>query len=216
MEPGTTGTGGELTSQGGRRFRRAGRRGFMVIVLGVIFLASVLSACGEARSRSVRFGPYVSQLCEAIGPFEADGQNLGSIIGRYGVNVKSRTGEDALSSTLIAMSVAARHVVATLETVGAPDIDHGPTFAVAMVVTFDKIEKADELWVSKLRARDWAWPASRMGSQDLRESLGALLLFGRQFERLPSTRERQRAMAGSPVCRGLFGAIRVVRPPQAT
>jgi hypothetical protein len=206
-----------VTSQGGGRVRRAGLRGFMVIALGAIFLTGMLSACGEAKSRSVRFGVYVSHLCEAIGPFEFDGQRLGRIIGRYGVDVNSRTGANALSGTLSAMSVAARRVVATLETVGAPEIDHGSTFAVAMVITFDKIEKADEAWGSKVHAGDWMWPsASRMGSRDLQEALGALLLFGRQFERLPSTRERQKAMAGSPVCRGVFGAIRVPRPPPST
>lgn len=181
----------------------------MVVVLSVTLLPGVLSACGEARSRSVRFGAYVSQLCEAIGPFELDGQRLGRIIGKYGVNVKSRRGEEGLNSTLTAMSVAARHVVTTLETVGAPDIDHGRTFAVAMVLTFDEIEKADEVWGSKLRGGDWAWPsASRMRRQDLRASVEALLLFGREFERLPPTRERQQAMAGSPVCRWVFGDVR--------
>lgn len=214
-----------VTIQDHGRFRKARRLGFMVALLSVALLSGVLSACGEARPRSARFGTYVSQLCEAMGPFEVDGQRLGRIIGRYGLNVKSLKSEQAMTNTLTAMIVDAGHVETTLETVGTPDIDHGRTLAATMVTTFDQIAKSDAIWRSKLRAGDWAWPtASRVKMEHLRTSIEALLLVGRQFERLPPTRERQNAMARSPVCRHVFGSIRVdgresglpvIAPPRA-
>jgi hypothetical protein len=145
-----------------------------------------------------------------MGPFEVDGQRLGRIIGRYGLDVKSHKSEQAMTNILTAVIVDARHVVTTLEAVGAPDIGNGRALAAAMVATFDQIERSDAIWRSKLRARDWAWPtASRMKRERLRTSIEALLLVGRQIERLPLTRERQNAMAGSPVCRDVFGSVRV-------
>jgi hypothetical protein len=198
-----------VTSQDRGRFREARRLRFIVVLLTVALLPAVLSACGDAGPRSVRLGTYVSQLCEAIGPFEADGQRLGGIISRHGFDVKSRKSEQAMTNILTAMIVDARHVVTTLEAVGAPDIGHGRTLAAAMVATFDQIEKSDAIWRSKLRDGDWAWPtASRMKREHLRTSVEALLLVGRQIERLPVTRERQNAMARSPVCRDVFGSAR--------
>ena len=79
-----------------------------------------------------------------------------------------------------------------------------------MVATFDQIEKSDAIWRSNLRAGDWAWPtASRMKIERLRTSIEALLLVGHQIERLLLTQERQNAMARSPVCRDVFGSVRV-------
>jgi hypothetical protein len=199
-------------SQGRARFPKVRRVGLIAVLLAVVLLPGVLSACGDARPRSVRFGAYVSKLCEAIGPFEIDGQRLGGIVSRHGLDVKSRKSEQAITNGLTAVIVDVRHVVTTLEAAGAPDISDGRALAAAMVATFDQIEKSDAIWRAKLRAGDWAWPtASRMKREHLRTSIEALLLVGRQIERLPHTRERQNAMAGSPVCREVFGSVRVGR-----
>jgi hypothetical protein len=183
---------------------------FIVVLLTVALLAGGLFACGDVRSRPVRLGTYISQLCEAIGPFEVEGQRLGGIISRHGLDVKSHKSEQAMTSILTAAIVDSRHVATTLEAVGAPDIGHGRTLAAAMVATFDQIEKSDAIWRSRLHAGDWAWPtASSMTRQRLLTSVEAPLLVGHQIERLPLTRERQDAMARSPVCREVFGSVRV-------
>jgi hypothetical protein len=185
------------------RFRRAGR-----IVLA--FAVCTLSACGYAYPRTTHYGTYVSELCEVIGSFEHDVQRLGRMLGTYRPDARSRRSEQAIANILTAVIADSRHVVATLDAVGAPDISNGQALAAGMVATFDQIEQSDAAWRSELRTGVWAWPtASRVKREHLRTSIEALLLVGRQFERLPYTRERQDAMARSPVCRDVFGSVRV-------
>lgn len=79
-----------------------------------------------------------------------------------------------------------------------------------MVATFDQIEKSDAMWRSELRAGDRVSQTAPLVKRDrFRTSIEALVLVGRQIERLPLTRERQDAMARSPVCQNVFGSVRV-------
>jgi hypothetical protein len=115
---------------------------------------------------------------------------------------------------LAAVTGDARQVITTLRTAGVPEIGDGRQLAAAMAATFDEIEKSDAAWRSELRAGIWAWPASsasRAKRDRVRTSLEALLLVGRQIARLPHNQERQNAMAHSPVCRDVFGTVRVDR-----
>src|SRR4029077_17031047 len=186
-----------------RTVRRAGR-----IVLA--FALCALSACGSASPRTVHYGTYVSQLCEAIGPFDRDAQRFGRMLGTYGPGAGSRRSEQAMANILTAVIADSRHVVTTLDAVGAPDVSNGRALAAGTVATFDQIGQSDAEWRSELRTRDWAWATmSRVKRERLRISIQELLLVGRQFERLPLTQERQNAMASSPVCREVFGSVRV-------
>jgi hypothetical protein len=199
-----------VTSQGRGRLREAPGRRLIVVLLMLAPLVCVLPACGDASPRSVRLGVYVSQLCEAIGPFEVDGQRLGRVISRHGFNGKSRRSQQATINVLTSIITDSRHVVATLDAVGSPDVGNGRALAAGMISTFDQIEQSDAAWRSELRAGVWAWPTtSRVKRERLRMSFEALLLVGHQIERLPRMLERQDAMAGSPVCRDVFGAGRV-------
>lgn len=208
------------TSQDRGRLRQVRRLVAIAVLLTVAMLSGGLSGCGDTKPRSARFGTYVSRLCEAIGPFEVDAQRFGRIISRHGLDVKSRNSELTMTNILTAVIVDAHHVVTTLEAVGAPDVDHGRTLAASIVATFEQVEKGDALWRSELDAGDWTWPtASRANRESLRASIQALVLVGRQVERLPFTQERQDAMARSPVCRHLFGSVRVgavVAPTRVT
>ena len=186
-----------------RRLRRAG-----AVVL--VFSLCMLSACGTTDPRTAHFGQYVSQLCEAIGPFERDAQRLGRVLGGYRPDAKSRKNEQTIANLLEVVIADSRHVVKRMDAVGTPDIRDGRPLAAEVVATFDQIEQSDAAWRSELRTRVWAWPtASRVKRERLRMSLEALLVVARQIERLPRTQERQNAMAGSPVCRDVFGAVRV-------
>jgi hypothetical protein len=157
-----------------------------------------------------------SDLCEAIGPFERDAQKLGRMLGTYRPAAKSGRSEQAMANVLTALIADSRHVVATLDRVGAPDIGGGHALATETVATFDEIEQSDAEWRSELRAGIWVWPtASRVKRERLRTSFQALMLVGRQIERLPLTRERHNAMAHSPVCRDVFGSVRVGGQRQA-
>jgi len=121
-----------------------------------------------------------------------------------------RTSQQATINILTAVIADSRHVVATLDAVGAPDVGNGRALAAGMIETFDQIEQSDAAWRSELSAGVWAWPTtSRVKRERLRTSVEALLLVARQIERLPRTQERQDAMAGSQVCRDVFGAVRV-------
>jgi hypothetical protein len=176
-------------------------------IVTVALLLGVLSACSGGNSRSVLLGTYVSQLCDAIGPFERDAQKRGRLIGRGGLRPASRNDEQALGELLTYSIGDATRAVTTLRVIGAPDITDGPAFATAMVTTLERIKKSDVMWRSELRATDRARPSpSRMNQERLRPSLQALILVGRQIERLPITRERENAMARSAVCNDLFGS----------
>lgn len=185
------------------RFRMA-----IGIVLALALCA--LSVCGAVSSpRMTRFGTYVSRLCEAVGPFERDAQKFGRTLVTYHPGTKSHRPVRVIVNTLAAIISDSRHVVTTLEAVGSPDIGDGKVLAAGMVTIFDQIAQSDEALRSELHAGIWAWPAaSRAKREHLRTSLEALLLVGRQFERLPHTPERQAVMVRSPVCRYLFGPTR--------
>src|SRR4029077_20139541 len=130
--------------------------------------------------------------------------------GTYGPGAGSRRSEQAMANVLTAVIADSRHVVTTLDAVGAPDVSNGRALAAGTVATFDQIGQSDAEWRSELRTRDWAWATmSRVKRERLRISIQELLLVGRQFERLPLTQERQNAMASSPVCREVFGSVRV-------
>ena len=178
------------------------------IVLALILCT--LSACGAASPRTTHFGLYVSRLCEAIRPFELDGQKLGRVLGTYRPGTKSRRSEQVIVNILTAVIADSRHAIATLEAIGAPDISNGRELATRMDTTFDQIAQSDEAWRSELRAGTSGRPiTSRAKRERLRTSLEAVLLIGHQFEGLPRTPERQDAMARSPTCRYVFGPIRV-------
>jgi hypothetical protein len=177
-------------------------------VVTAALLLSVLSACGDSAPRPVRFGTYVSQLCEAVGPFAGDAQRLGRVLARVGVHEKSRKSEQALSNFLTAAIVDAHSVVTKLKASGTPEVRDGRVLAAEVAVTFGQIEKSDAMWLTELRTLHRVWPiASRVRAERLRTSLRALVLV--QFERLPRTPERQNAMARSPVCQHVFGSVRV-------
>jgi len=199
-----------VRSRDHQRLREAPGRRLIVVLLMLAPLLCVLPACGDASSQPVRLGAYVSQLCEVIGPFEVDGQRLGRVISRHGFNGKSRTSQQAAINILTAVIADSRHVVATLDAVGAPDVGNGRALAAGMISIFDQIEQSDAAWRSELRAGVWVWPTtSRVKRKRLRTSVEALLLVARQIEGLPRTQERQDAMANSPVCRDVFGPVRV-------
>lgn len=174
--------------------------------MGVVFSLG-LFADGP---RTVRYGTYVSQLCEAIGPFEADSQRFGRVLGKYTLALRSPKSKQQAARALKALENDSRHVVATLEAVGVPEIRNGQALAAGMTKTFDRIAFSDFLLPFELSGR-WVWPDPAAGParrQRWLTSIGALVQVGHQFETLPDTRERQDAMARSPVCREVFGAVR--------
>jgi hypothetical protein len=124
------------------------------------------------------------------------------VLGKHRLDVKSGRSDQAMTNILTAVIVDSRHVVTTLEAVGAPDIGNGRALAAAMVTTFDQIEKSDAMWRSELRAGDRVSQTAPLVKRDrFRTSIEALVLVGHQIERLPLTPERQDEMARSPVCR---------------
>jgi hypothetical protein len=132
------------------------------------------------------------------------------VLASVGVDEKSRKSERVLSNFLTAAIVDARSVVAKLDIIGTPEVREGRAFAAEVVGTFGQIEKSDVMWLTELRTLHRIWPiAYRVRAERLRTSLGALVLVGHQFERLPHTPERQSAMARSPVCQDVFGSVRV-------
>jgi hypothetical protein len=185
-------------------------RRFVVVLVTASLMVDLLSACAIDSPPSVRLGPYMSHLCEAIGPFERDSHKLGRILGRQGLNAKPRNGAQALSSVLRAVIFDSRHVVRVLGAAGAPAIPDGHKLAAGIIATFGQIGASDEVWRSRLAGGEWNWPSAALEKQEhLGTSLEGLVLVGRQIERLPLTRERREAMARSPVCRYVFGPVRV-------
>jgi hypothetical protein len=177
------------------------------LAIGVTVMLGVLSGCGSADPRSVSLGTYVSQLCEAIGPFEVDAQKFGKVISRYNLRLKSRSSKQNTMNALTTVIADSRHVVTTMQAVGTPDIHNGRALAAAMLQTFDEIVESDAAWRSELSTGVWTWPTtSRVKRERVRMSLEALLRIGRQFETLPNSPESRNAMARSPVCREVFGA----------
>src|SRR5690242_9825541 len=69
---------------------RMGHHRFGAIPLTLALSLGVVAGCGGADPRTVRFGAYVSQLCEAVGPFERDAQTFGRVLGRYSLALRSR------------------------------------------------------------------------------------------------------------------------------
>jgi hypothetical protein len=183
------------------------------LAVGCLVLTLSLGAlwgCGGASQRPVRYGTYVSQLCEAIGPFEADAQTFGKTLGKYGLALKSRKSRQKMASILGAVVSDSRGAATRLNALGAPKVENGHELASAMIDTFEQIAQSDAVWRYELMG-PWVWPdpsASRAKRARLRTALGALLRVGREFERLPSSQERQDAMARSPVCREVFGSVR--------
>lgn len=176
--------------------------------LGVV-LAFSLGLFSRAP-RTVRYGTYVSQLCEAIGPFEADSQRFGRVLGKYTLALKSPGSRQQAARILTALDNDSRHVLVTLKAAGAPEIRNGQALAAGMIKTFRQIAFSDFLLPFELSGR-WVWPNPAAGParrQRWLTSIRALLQVGRQFETLPETPERQDAMARSPVCREVFGAVR--------
>jgi hypothetical protein len=158
----------------------------------------------------VRLGSYMGHLCEAIGPFGRDSHRLGRVLGRQGLNVKSRNGAQELSSVLRAVILDSRHIVRVLGATGAPAIPGGRKLAVGIIATFGQIGASDEVWRSLLAGGEWNLPNAAMGKREhLGTSLDGLGLVGRQIERLPFTRVRREAMTRSAVCRYVFGPVRV-------
>lgn len=183
-----------------------------VTTVTVLLFLGVVSGCGGTEARSVFYGTYVGQLCESIGPFERDSQSLGKALGRYSLALKSRRSEQEVAKILAARIADTRHILGTLRASGAPSIPNGRALARRAVVTFREIKRSDVAWVSELRTGTWVWPlpsTSQVKRKRVRISLHALVSAGQQISRLPSTRESRNAMARSPVCRELFGSVRV-------
>jgi len=115
-----------------------------------------------------------------------------------------------MTKILTAVIGDTRHVVVRLEAVDAPDIHNGRALAAATHEAFDEIEESDAAWRSELHTGVWTWPtASRVKRKRVRTSIEALIQVGRQFEAMPHNLETQNAMARSPVCRQVFGPVRV-------
>lgn len=183
---------------------------FVAVGLTVTLSAAMLSGCGGSGSRSVQLGTYVSQLCEAIGPFERDSQRFGQVLSKYTLRLKSRESKREVANVLTPVIADSRRVATTMQAVGTPDIHNGRALAAAMLQAFNEIVESDVAWRSELRAGVWTWPtASRTKRERVRTSMGALIQVGRQFDTLPHGPETQNAMARSPVCRYAFGPVRV-------
>ncbi len=190
---------------------RVARR-FVAIGLTATVLVTLLPGCGGNDPRTVRLGTYVSQLCEAIGPFERDSQTFGRVLVKYTLRLKSRESEQRVASALTPVIADSRHVVVAMQAVGAPDIHDGRALAAAVRRAFSKILESDVTWRAELRTGVWAWPTmSRAKRERVRTSLEALIQVGREFEALPHSPETQDAMAHSPVCREVFGAVPAAR-----
>jgi hypothetical protein len=181
----------------------------VVICLTLALSLGVLSGCGG--SRSVRLGTYVGQLCEAIGPLEVDlQQKFAKVLSKYTLRLKSPSSRQEMINALTAVIADSRHVVTTIQTVGAPDIHNGRALAAAMLSAFHEIAESDAAFRSELRAGVWTWPTtSRVKRERVRTSVEAFIQISRQFGTLPEGPETQNAMAGSPVCRERFGAVPV-------
>jgi hypothetical protein len=181
----------------------------MAIGLTVTLFLGVLSGCGNGAQGSVRLETYVGQLCEAIGPFESDANRFGRVLSKYTLRLRSHGSKQAAVTVLEAVIADSRHVITTLNAVGAPDVDNGRVLAARMIAVFDEIEKSDAAWRSELRTGVWAWPTTTRAKRErVRTSVEALIEVGRQFETLPHGPETQEAMANSPVCREVFGPVR--------
>ena len=187
-----------------RNYRR-----FIVAVTAALS-GSAFTACDDVSMRPLSLGAYTSQLCEAIGPFEEESQIFGQVFGRRGIDVKSRDDRRLMMNILTVVIVDARRAIKALKLIGAPDIANGGALASGMIATFNQVAISDAVWRSRLHDRYWTWlKAGPVMRQHLRTALGGLVLVGRQIERLPHTRERQNAMAHSPVCRYVFGPVSV-------
>jgi hypothetical protein len=174
----------------------------MLLVVG-------LSSCSRAEHRSERLGIYVSQVCEAIRPFERDAQRFGRVLG-HGLDVGTGERQEIVIRLLTGLDNDTQHVVKTLEAVDYPGVRGGAALAEAMALVFEEIQKSYAVWRSRLVAGDWAWPRrSRMVQEQLRPAIMARLLVGHQMEALPLTRESQDAMRRSVTCRNLFGRVSV-------
>jgi hypothetical protein len=206
-----------LISRSPRRSRRrswwasmTSCRGLISAFTALAVALGMLSACGGAGSRSVSYGRYVGQLCEALGPFVRDAQRLGRRLAAVGIDEKSQRSELALGEFLTTAVVDSHSAITRLETIGIPEIGDGGARAAEVVAKFSTIEQIDAMWLTELRTHHKVWPPSpKVGAERSRTSLGALVLVGHEFERLPRTPERQNAMARSPVCRDVFGSVRV-------
>jgi hypothetical protein len=185
-------------------------RRLLAVGVAASLLLSLVFACGCGDPPPVSLGTYVTGLCEALGPFERDAKRLGRVVAKVGVGARSRQSEAALNTFLTAGIADSHGLVAKLQAIGAPDVSGGTGLASAMIATFHQIETSDATWQLELRTRHQAWlTVSRVTDERLRTSLGALVLVGDQFEHLPHTSERENAMARSPVCRNVFGSLRV-------
>jgi hypothetical protein len=124
--------------------------------------------------------------------------------------LKSPSSKQEMMSALTAVIADSRHVVSTIQAVGAPDIHNGRALAAAMLSAFAEIAESDAAFLSELRAGVWTWPtASRVKRERIHTSLEAFIQVSRQFETLPHSPETQNAMARSPVCRNEFGVVPV-------
>jgi hypothetical protein len=201
-----------MVSHGYGRLREEGcvTNRFVSIGLMVMLSVAILSGCSGAGAQSVQLETYVGQLCKAIGPFESDAQKFGRVLSKYTLRLKSRESERQVANVLTPVIADSRNVVTTMQAVGTPDIHNGSTLAAATLQVFNAIAKSDTAWRSELRAGVWIWPtASRTKRERVRTSLEALIQVGRQFEALPDGLETQNAMARSPVCRYVFGTVRM-------
>jgi len=177
-------------------------------ILVVIVSLGALWGCGGTSARVVRLGAYVSQLCEAIGPFESDAHSFGRVLSRYDLRLKSHESRGEVADALAAVAAGSRHIVTTMQALGTPDIRNGRAIAGTTLRTFDAIAASDAVWSSELRAGVWRWPTtSRIKRERTRTSLEAFIEVGRLFESLPDGPETQDAMAASPVCREQFGSV---------
>jgi len=179
------------------------------IGVAVILSLGVLSACSGASARAVRLETYVSQLCEAIGPFEYDTQQkFGMVVRKYTLRLASGTGRREMAKALTAVIGDSRHIVTAMQGIGSPDVSNGTALAAKTLQAFNAIAASDAAWRSELRTRVWRWPTVSRGKRArVLTSLEGRLEVGRLFEALPDGPETQNAMAASPVCREQFGSV---------
>lgn len=187
------------------------RRRLIIFLAALALLCGVISGCGGSGMRSVRFGTYISRLCKAVGPFEAEAQTFGNVLSKRTLRLSSRKSKEELVKILVARNEDSLQAIKALEAVGVPEVGGGRQFAVATIRLFKRIAKSDLVWRYELLGPlgPWVWPdpsASRAKRERLLTSVGALVQVGHQFERLPHTREGEEAMARSTECKNLFGS----------
>jgi hypothetical protein len=139
-------------------------------------------------------------------------QKFGSVLNKYTLRLKTYNSKQEMITGLTTVIADSRHVVARLKAVGVPDIRSGRALAAEMIQTFEQIGNSDAVWRSELRRGVWVWPdpsASRVKRERIRVSVGALVLTGREFERLAKTRGAHEVMARNPICQKIFGVVPV-------